>query len=190
MRHSKTGRKFSRKPSHRKAMFRNMLTDLFRHERLETTIFKAKDLRGIADKYITIAGDDTLHARRKAYNYLQDKAVVHKLFTDLGPRFKTRPGGYTRVVRTKTRSGDAAELAVIELLQDTSGSSKKAAKSSSKKPTAKAAKTNSETVAAETESETAKAPEKKASSKKAATSKSSAKTETKTKKAKKTKKSE
>lgn len=116
MRHSKTFRKFSRTPAHRQAMFRNMATELLRHESFETTIWKAKDLRGVVERLITLAKEDNLHRRRQAYGYLQDKTVVHKLFTELGPRFNSRPGGYTRVLRTKRRAGDAAEMAVIQLV--------------------------------------------------------------------------
>jgi large subunit ribosomal protein L17 len=117
MRHGKAFRKFSRTPAHRKALFRNMATELLRREQFETTVWKAKDLRPVVEKLITIAKEDNLHSRRKAYNYLKDKTVVHKLFADIGPRFKTRNGGYTRVVRTRVRVGDAAEMAVIELLK-------------------------------------------------------------------------
>lgn len=99
-------------------MFRNMATALLLHEKCETTVEKAKDLRRVVEKLITLAGSDTLHARRQAYSYLQDKAVVHKLFAEVGPRFRTRPGGYTRVVRSRTRAGDAADLAVIELVSE------------------------------------------------------------------------
>lgn len=118
MRHRCALRKFNRSSSHRRAMFRNMATALLLHEKCETTVEKAKDLRRVVEKLITLAGSDTLHARRQAYSYLQDKAVVHKLFAEIGPRFKTRPGGYTRVLRSRTRSGDAAELAVIELVRE------------------------------------------------------------------------
>ena len=104
MRHAKSGRKFSRTPAHRKAMFRNMVTELFRHEKFETTVHKAKDLRGVAEKYITIAGNDTLAARRQCYGFIQDKKIVHKLFAEIGPRYKERSGGYTRVVRTRRRT--------------------------------------------------------------------------------------
>jgi large subunit ribosomal protein L17 len=97
-------------------MFRNMATSLLREERIETTVEKAKELRGVVEPLITLAGDDTLHARRQAYSYLLDKKVVQKLFKELGPRFKARPGGYTRIVRTRNRAGDAAELAMMELL--------------------------------------------------------------------------
>jgi len=118
VRHRCALRKFNRSSSHRRAMFRNMATALLLHEKCETTVEKAKDLRRVVEKLITLAGSDTLHARRQAYSYLQDKAVVHKLFAEIGPRFKTRPGGYTRVLRSRTRSGDAAELAVIELVRE------------------------------------------------------------------------
>ncbi len=117
MRHQKNFRKFSRTPAHRRAMFRNLATSLFLHEKLETTVQKAKDLRPIAEKLITIAGEDSLHHRRRAYGYLQSKAVVHKLFAEIGPRFKARPGGYTRIIRTRRRNGDAAEMAIIELVE-------------------------------------------------------------------------
>ena len=88
-------------------MFRNMATSLIAHERCETTVQRAKDLRRVAEKLITLAGEDTLQRRRKAYSYLKKKEVVHKLFAEIGPRYALRPGGYTRVVRTGFRSGDA-----------------------------------------------------------------------------------
>ncbi|MCI5064310.1 50S ribosomal protein L17 [bacterium] len=118
MRHAKAFRKFSRTPSHRKAMFRNLASSLFKHERIETTVAKAKDLRRVSEKLITLAQEDTLHRRRQAYAYLPEKQVVHKLFVEIAPKFKERPGGYTRVLRTGRRAGDAAEMAIIELVQD------------------------------------------------------------------------
>lgn len=127
MRHRKRGRKLNRTPAHRRALFRNMATDLLRHERIETTVEKAKELRGPVEKLITLAGEDSLANRRLAYSYLQDKAVVHKLFTEIGPIFKSRPGGYTRVVRSRLRAGDCAQLAVIELVERTEARSKDAA---------------------------------------------------------------
>ena len=99
-------------------MFRNLATSLFEHGKIETTVAKAKDLRRVVEKLITVAGEDTLHRRRQAYGYITSKPVVHKLFAEIGPQFKTRPGGYTRVVRTRRRAGDAAEMAVIELVQE------------------------------------------------------------------------
>ncbi len=116
MRHGNGYRKFQKSRAHQRAMFRNMATSLFLNERCETTVEKAKELRRVAEKLITLGRKDSLHARRQAYSYIMDKAVVHKLFTDIGPRFKTRPGGYTRIVRTRHRKGDAAELALISLL--------------------------------------------------------------------------
>lgn len=116
MRHGNAFRKFQKSRSHQRAMFRNMATSLFLHERCETTVEKAKELRRVAEKLITLGRKDSLHARRQAYSFIMDKDVVHKLFTDIGPRFKNRPGGYTRIVRTRFRKGDAAELALISLL--------------------------------------------------------------------------
>ncbi len=121
MRHGKSLRKFSRTWSHRKALLRNLATSFFKHEKFETTVEKAKELRPLVEKLITLGRNDTLAARRQAYSYLLDKAVVHKLFTDIGPRNNGRNGGYTRVVRTRVRPGDAAELAIIELVDRSSG---------------------------------------------------------------------
>lgn len=95
---------------------RNLATSFFKHERFETTVPKAKELRPVVERLVTLAKNDTLAGRRQAYSYLLDKAVVHKLFTEIGPRNATRNGGYTRIVRTRVRPGDAAELAVIELV--------------------------------------------------------------------------
>ena len=116
MRHGKGLRKLSRNISHRKALLRNLATSFFKHERFETTVPKAKELRPVVERLVTLAKSDTLAARRQAYSYLMDKSVVHKLFTDIGPRNATRNGGYTRIVRTRVRPGDAAELAIIELV--------------------------------------------------------------------------
>lgn len=116
MRHGKTLRKLSRNASHRRALLRNLATSFIKHERFETTIQKAKELRPVVEKLITLGKNDTLDARRQAYSYLTSKAVVHKLFAEVGPRCKERNGGYTRIVRTRVRHGDAAELAVIELV--------------------------------------------------------------------------
>jgi len=118
MRHQKAFRKFSRSSSHRRALLRNMATSLLQHGKIETTVAKAKDLRRVSEKLITLAGEDTLHRRRQALSYLLSKEVVHNLFSEIGPRFKQRPGGYTRITRTRVRSGDAAEMAVIELVQE------------------------------------------------------------------------
>ncbi len=107
---------------------RNLATSFFKYERFETTVPKAKELRPVVERLVTLGKNDTLAARRQAYSYLMDKAVVHKLFTDIGPRNATRNGGYTRIVRTRVRPGDAAELAVIELVDkaETKSASKEA----------------------------------------------------------------
>jgi len=118
MRHSKAFRKFGRNPAHRRALLRNLATFLLTHGKIKTTVQKAKDLRGIVEKYITLAAVDNLQNRRLAYSYLMDKAVVHKLFTEIGPKFKTRPGGYTRVVKLDYRAGDAADMAYIMLVEE------------------------------------------------------------------------
>ena len=141
MRHGKAHRKFSRTPAHRRAMFRNMATSLLQHERVETTIHKAKDLRPVAEKIISLGCEDSLHNRRQALSYLKSKEMVHKLFAEIGPRFKERPGGYTRITRTRIRNGDAAEMAVIELVQeDLKPAKKKKKKASAPKKKAAAKK--------------------------------------------------
>jgi large subunit ribosomal protein L17 len=116
MKHRVAGRRFDRTTEHRTAMFRNMVTSLLRHERIVTTTPKAKDLRRIADKIITLAKKGTAHARRLAYRDVRDVEVLQKLFGSIADRFKTRPGGYTRLVRVARRAGDNAELAMIELV--------------------------------------------------------------------------
>ena len=116
MRHLKKGRKLNRSPSHRLAMLRNMATSLLRHDRITTTDAKAKELRRWADWLITLGKDGSLHARRRALSFVQDKAVVARLFSELGPRFQDRNGGYTRIVKIGRRRGDAAPLSVIELI--------------------------------------------------------------------------
>jgi large subunit ribosomal protein L17 len=116
MRHLNKGRKFSRPTGHRKALFRNLATALFRHERIETTDAKAKELRGIADRLITLAKRGDIHARRQAFEDIRDTAVLAKLFAELGPRFKGRPGGYTRVIKSRVRAGDNAPISIIELV--------------------------------------------------------------------------
>ncbi len=116
MRHQCAHRKLGRSSSHRRALMRNLVTSFFRHERFETSVQKAKDLRPVAEKLITLACNGTLAAKRSVYSYLLDKDVVHKLFVEIAPRVKGRKGGYTRVVRSGTRHGDAAEMAIIELV--------------------------------------------------------------------------
>lgn len=140
MRHGNAFRKFTMTAAHRRAMFRNMTTSLFLKEKIETSVWKAKDLRRVAEKLITLAKKDTLHGRRTALSYLKSKGCVHKLFAVIGPRYKTRNGGYTRIVRTGRRHGDAAELAIIELIRDASDPIEAPAPKKEKAPKAKAAK--------------------------------------------------
>ncbi len=116
MRHRNKGRTLSRTASHKKATMRNMATSLFRHERIETTTAKAKELRPFAERLITLGKRGDLHARRLAGRLIADRQVLGKLFDDIGPRFTERPGGYTRILKLGTRRGDAAEMALIELV--------------------------------------------------------------------------
>jgi large subunit ribosomal protein L17 len=120
MRHRKTGRKLNRTPSHRKALLRNMATDLFEHEEMVTTLPKAKELRPYAEKLITLGKRESLHARRRALAVIRRKSVVAKLFDDLAPRYAKRSGGYTRIVKLGNRKGDAAPLAMISLVGEDS----------------------------------------------------------------------
>jgi large subunit ribosomal protein L17 len=116
MRHLNSGRKLGRTSAHRTALFRNMATSLFRHERIETTDAKAKELRRFAEQLITLAKRGDLHARRQAFADIRDQEVLAKLFGDIGPRFKTRPGGYTRIIKSRIRKGDNAPISIIELV--------------------------------------------------------------------------
>ncbi len=116
MRHRAQGRKLGRTSAHRKAMFRNQLTALFTHERITTTVPKAKELRPLAERMVTLARTGTLANRRRVLADLPDKDVVQRLFTDIAPRFADRPGGYTRIVRIGRRRGDNAEMAIIEFI--------------------------------------------------------------------------
>ncbi len=119
MRHRKKGRNLSRSTSHRKATLRNMATNLFRHERIETTTAKAKELRPYAERLITLARRGDVHARRLAARRIQDRTVLGKLFDDIAPRFQDRPGWYTRILKLGNRKGDAADMALIELVERT-----------------------------------------------------------------------
>ncbi len=116
MRHQKGVKKLGRNGSHRGALLRNLATELFRHERIRTTEVKAKALRGYAEKLITLGKKGGLSARRQAARDVQDHDVLRKLFADIAPRFKERPGGYTRVLKLEHRHGDAAAMALIELV--------------------------------------------------------------------------
>lgn len=116
MRHLKSGRKLNRTSSHRQAMFRNMASSLFKHEIIRTTLPKAKELRRVAEPLITLAKSDGVHQRRLAFSRLRDNEAVGKLFTDIGPRYVERPGGYTRILKCGNRPGDNAPMAYIELV--------------------------------------------------------------------------
>jgi len=116
MRHKKFGRALGRSSAHRTAMFRNMVTSLFEHERIVTTTEKAKEVRPIAEKMITLAKKGDLHARRQALDFIRSKKIVAKLFDEIGGQFKDRNGGYTRILQTGIRQGDAASMAIIELV--------------------------------------------------------------------------
>jgi large subunit ribosomal protein L17 len=116
MRHLKQGRKLGRTTAHRRALLRNLATALLEHERIVTTEPKAKELRRVADKLVTLGKRGDLHARRQALEVVRSNAVVRKLFNDIAPRFAERNGGYTRVLRLGYRPGDAAAMAVIELV--------------------------------------------------------------------------
>jgi len=143
MRHINGYRKLGRVSSHRRAMFRNMATSLLIHERIETTVPKAKELRSIVEKMITLGKHGDLHSRRLAASYLFDDEAVKKVFSDIAPRFKDRSGGYTRILRKGPRFGDGAEMAFLELVdyQDLhmkGGKAPKAEKAAKAAPKAKA----------------------------------------------------
>ncbi len=116
MRHRKSGRQLNRNSSHRKAMFRNMTCSLLRHELIKTTLPKAKELRRVAEPIITIGKVDSVAKRRLAFDRLRDKEMVGKLFTEIGPRYKERPGGYLRILKCGYRPGDKAPMAYVELV--------------------------------------------------------------------------
>jgi large subunit ribosomal protein L17 len=116
MRHRNSGRQLNRNSSHRKAMFKNMAVSLFDHEVIRTTVPKAKELRRVAEPLITLAKEDSVANRRVAFSRLRDKAAVGKLFADLGPRYKERPGGYMRILKCGYRPGDKAPMAYVELV--------------------------------------------------------------------------
>lgn len=116
MRHRKSGRRLNRPSAHRRAMFRNMAASLIEHEIIKTTLAKAKELRRVAEPLITLAKEDTVANRRLAFARTRNKAAVGKLFTELGPRYRERPGGYTRILKAGFRVGDAAPVAYIELV--------------------------------------------------------------------------
>ncbi|MFZ5594522.1 MAG: 50S ribosomal protein L17 [Pseudomonadota bacterium] len=117
MRHRNTGRQLSRNSSHRKAMLRNMTASLIQHEIIKTTLPKAKELRRVAEPLITLAKDDSIAKRRLAFSRIRDRDAVTKLFSEVAPRFKARPGGYLRILKCGFRAGDRAPMAIVELVE-------------------------------------------------------------------------
>jgi len=187
MRHQLSGRQLSRNASHRRALMRNMSVSLLRHERIRTTLPKAKELRRVVEPLITLAKNDGDANRRRALARLRDVEIVEKLFAEIGPRFRTRPGGYTRILRMLPRPGDAAPMALMQLVEappapageEPAGETKKTGRRAraAEKPKAKApAKAEASRKAAPKaqpksepkEAEPAKAPKKRARKKKAA----------------------
>src|SRR5271169_15777 len=126
MRHRNSGRQLSRNSSHRQALLRNMATSLLRHETIRTTVPKAKELRRVVEPLITMAKVDSIGLRRLAHSRLRDDAVVVKLFEDLGPRFKARAGGYTRILKMEPRPGDSADMALMQLVEEVKAEAEKA----------------------------------------------------------------
>jgi len=116
MRHNIAGRKLGRRSGHRRALYRNLVTSLLKHEKLVTTEPKAKEVRGMAEKMITLGKKSGLHSYRQALSFIMDKKVTEKLFADLAPRYKERPGGYTRIVKLQPRLGDGAPMVKLELI--------------------------------------------------------------------------
>lgn len=162
MRHGMDHRKLRRNPAHRKALLRNLMNSLVRSERVETTVAKAKELRPLADRLITLGKRNTLHARRRAFSILSDKASTEKLFSGLAGRFTERAGGYTRIVRTGYRTGDGSEMAIIEYLpqeeKKTEAKKGRRRKTAPKKPAAARKKPAKETSEKEGKAKTARKP--------------------------------
>ena len=153
MRHGLTGRQLSRNSTHRAAMLRNMAASLLRHEAIRTTVPKAKELRRFVEPLITLGKTDSMANRRRAFARLRDAEVVDKLFDDLGPRFKARPGGYTRILHMANRAGDNADMALMALVDKAAPAEAKVAEEPEKKPKArkkKAAEPAAEAAAEET----------------------------------------
>lgn len=149
MRHRKSGRKLGVTTKHRKAMFRNMATDLLRNGRINTTDTKAKEIRRVVEKLVTLGKNGSLHARRKALGYIRDRAVVEKLFSELAQRYMERPGGYTRIVKLGYRRGDNAPISLIELVTEEYKAKRKRRKAKPKTETESASKKSSKKKSAE-----------------------------------------
>ena len=160
MRHRNSGRQLSRNSSHRHALLRNMATSLLRHETIRTTVPKAKELRRVVEPLITLAKIDSVAKRRLAFARLRDVAVVEKLFDDLGPRFKARAGGYTRILKMEPRPGDSADMALMQLVEEVKAEAAKGAdgkKGKAKRPKKSAPEAKDEAAAATPKRRKAKA---------------------------------
>jgi large subunit ribosomal protein L17 len=177
MRHHLSGRQLSRNSSHRQALLRNMSVSLLRHETIRTTLPKAKELRRVVEPLITLAKSDGDAARRIAFSRLRDAQVVEKLFADLGPRFRSRPGGYTRILRMMPRPGDSAPMALMQLVEGpaavaaeepTEGRKKTARRAKAKAAVDTDAKSSKKRAAEPTEAAPEEAPRKRTRKKKAA----------------------
>jgi len=131
VRHQKNGRQLGRNSKHRRALFRNLVTSVLEHERIETTEAKAKEVRGFVDRMITLGKKGTLHSRRQALSFIQKKDIVAKLFDDVAGRYQSRQGGYTRIIHTRRRPGDAAEMVALELVERGEGASSEVTEPSS-----------------------------------------------------------
>lgn len=140
MRHQRAGRKLGRTASHRKAMLKNMLASIFAHEKIETTTPKAKELKPLAEKMITLGKRGDLHARRRVLQFIADRKIVHKLFAEIAPRYQERHGGYTRIIKTGFRPGDNAPLSIIELLREDTRPKRKKSKKKAAQPAAESKK--------------------------------------------------
>jgi large subunit ribosomal protein L17 len=167
MRHRNSGRQLSRNASHRHAMLRNMATSLLQHESIRTTVPKAKELRRVVEPLITLAKVDSVAMRRLAYARLRDDTVVEKLFADLGPRFKARAGGYTRILKMEPRPGDSAYMALMQLVDPKVVAAEKNDDKAAKAPKAAPKKTKKAAPAAE-ETESAATPKRRKAKKAAA----------------------
>lgn len=165
MRHQLSGRQLSRNAPHRAAMLRNMAASLLRHETIRTTVPKAKELRRVVEPLITLGKDDSDANRRRAFSQLRDAEVVVKLFENLGPRFKTRPGGYTRILRMEPRPGDAAPMALMQLLDQPAAAEAAAPAEEGEAPAKKAASKKAAAKKASPKKKTVKSAEEKAAKK-------------------------
>src|SRR5258708_17807263 len=169
MRHRNSGRQLSQNASHRHAMLRNMATSLLQHETIRTTVPKAKELRRVVEPLITMAKVDSIGLRRLAHSRLRDDAVVEKLFADLGPRFKARAGGYTRILKMEPRPGDSADMALMQLVESAAvAAEKKDDKKAAKAPKAEPKKTKGKKAAPADESEAEEKPKRRKTKKAAA----------------------